>query len=143
MDFYHKKTSSPNPDLMKISSFHKQQNHLVNFVTEEFHIGLAHDIFYLYRDTRLTPPAPTAVSDSPKTKVMGRTFRYYPNIYEIDALIAAVRPDYLLYPPREKDAYYNADVIQFFHKGQYIETRQPIENLQQNSRKTLVVDKTF
>lgn len=143
MDFYYKKNPTPNSDLMKISSFHKQQGHLVNFVTEEFHIDLSYDVFYLFRDTRLTPAPPTKIADSPKTKVMGSTFKYYPNLYQIDDVIAAVRPDYLLYPAKEKDAYYNADVIQFFNNGRYIDKRQPITNLQQESRKTLVVDKNF
>jgi hypothetical protein len=143
MDFYYKKSFLPNPTLMKISSFHKQQEDLVNFITEEFHINLPCDIYYIMRDKKETPRAPSKITDSNKTRLLGKGFKFFPNYYEPSAVIAAVRPDYLLYPEQEKNAYYNANIAQFYHNGNLLKIKQPFQNTKSHHKKTLVIDKIF
>ena len=43
--------------------------------------------------------------------------------WEINEIIAACRPDYLLYPKVEDNAYYNADIVQFYHKEKKIRVK--------------------
>ena len=58
-------------------------------------------------------------------------------------IIAAVRPDYLLYPTKEFGAYYNANFVQFFNKGRKLSLIQPFENTKKHHKKTVVIDKNF
>jgi hypothetical protein len=143
MDFYYKKSFLPNPTLMKISSFHKQQEDLVNFVTEEFHINLAYDIYYIMRDNKATPRAPSKLTDNKNVKLLGKGFKYFSNYYEINSIIAATRPDYMIYPEKEKNSYYNANIAQFYHNGNLLKVKQPFENTKSHHKKTLVIDKVF
>jgi len=54
-----------------------------------------------------------------------------------------VRPDYTLYPENSKDAYYNANIAQFYHNGKLLLKKQPFENSIAHHKKTLVIDKEF
>jgi hypothetical protein len=128
---------------MKISSFHKQQGHLINFVLDKYHIDLAYDLYYILRENKLTPRAPSNLTDDKRNRLLGKTFRFERNYYDIDAVIAAVRPDYMLYPEKEKDSYYNANIVQFYHNGKLLNVKQPFINTKKSHKKTLVVDKEF
>ena len=143
MDFYYKKSFRPNPTAMKISSFHKQQGHLINFVTEEYHINLTYDLYYIIREKSATPKPPGIFIDDKRVRLIGDNFRFFDNYYNLDPVISAVRPDYLLYPENPRDAYYNAHIAQFYHKGIRINKKQPFENTKEHHKKTLVVDKEF
>ena len=69
--------------------------------------------------------------------------RFFDNYWTPDAIVSAVRPDYLLYPENPKDAYYNANIAQFYHDGVLLSTKQPFENAIAYHKKTLVIDKEF
>lgn len=142
MDFYYKKTFVPNPVAMKVSSFHKQQGHIVNFVENEFEINLSFDLYYIFRELEKTPRAPGHLVDNKNSRLIGRPMRFFDNYWEPNEIIAAVRPDYLLYPEKnERAAYYNAEVVQFYHKGKRLPILQPFGNTARFHRKTLVIDK--
>lgn len=143
MDFYHKKTFLPSPVAMKISSFHKQQHHIVNFIEESYHIDMSYDLFYIIKEREETPRPHGKFYDNKKVKMIGRSFRFADNHWEIDSIIASVRPDYDLYPEIEKNAYYNANIAQFFHNGKKIKIKQPFENTKKHHKKTLIIDKDF
>ena len=143
MDFYYKRSFQPNPIAMKISSYHKQQGHLVNFISEEYHITLTYDEYYIIKEKNSTPKPPGRLIDDKRVRLIGKPLRFFNNYYELEPIISAVRPDYLLYPENPRDAYYNAHIVQFFHKGVRLNKKQPFENTKGHHRKTLVVDKNF
>ena len=144
MDFYYKKSFLPHPKAMKISSFHKQQGDLINFVTEGSHIKMVYDLFYVIREKSSTKRVPGFLMDDKRARLIGATFKYFDNVWDIDAVIAACRPDYMLYPEKtERDAYYNANIIQLYHNGVKLPVIQPFENTIKHHKKTLVIDKEF
>lgn len=143
MDFYYKKSFRPNPIAMKLSSYHKQLGHLVNFVEEEFHISMSYDIFYLIKERPNTPRPPGTLLDDSRVKLIGQPLRFFNNYWEPTPIISAVRPDYMLYPENEANAYYNANIAQFYHNGVRLPKKQPFENTIAHHKKTLVVDKEF
>jgi hypothetical protein len=79
MDFYYKATVVPNPEVMKISSFHKQNGDLINFVEEKGHINMPYDLFYLVKDKRRTKMPPGKLMDDDRVRLMGRYFKHFPN----------------------------------------------------------------
>ena len=143
MDFFYKKSFQPNPIAMKISSFYKQQNCIVNFVTEDFHKNLSFDEYFIIREKKKTPKPPAKLTDDKRVRLIGKTFKFFDQYWEPTSVISAVRPDYLLYPENEKDAYYNANIAQFYHKKNKLELKQPFENTKSHHKKTLVIDKEF
>lgn len=144
MDFFYKKSFLPNPKAMKISSFHKQSGDLVNFVTEDSHIKMVYDLFYIIREKTSTKRPPGNLIDDKRSRLIGAGFKHSDNAWDIDAVIAACRPDYMLYPEKEeRDAYYNANIIQFYHNGIKLEVIQPFENTLKYRKKNLVIDKEF
>lgn len=143
MDFYYKKSFVPNPLAMKISSFHKQQGDLVNFVSDEYEIFMSYDIYYLIREKDLTPKPPGRLLDDINVRLIGRGMRFFKEAWNPPEVIAAVRPDYQLYPEKEQDAYYNANIVQFYHNGNRLSLKQPFENAIKYHKKTLVIDKEF
>lgn len=143
MDFYYKKSFKPSPIAMKISSFHKQESDIVNFVTEEDHISMSYDQFYIIKEKENTPKIPGKLIDDKRVRLIGKPNRFFPGYWEPDALISAVRPDYQLYPENPRDAYYNANIAQFYHEGKLLTARQPFENTIAFHKKTLVIDKEF
>lgn len=141
MDWYYKFSFIPNHKAMKISSYHKQRGDVVNFVLEKAHLSFEHDIIYVIKENKMTPFPPMAILDSQKSKLIGREFIYHDGIYEPDAVIGMVRPDYGLYPVPERNAYANAHVAQFFHKTTLLPAQQNFMNeAAKHHRKTLVVD---
>lgn len=54
-----------------------------------------------------------------------------------------MRPDYLLYPDVERNSYYNANIVQFYHRKKLLKKKQPFENTKKHHKKTLVIDKEF
>ena len=143
MDFYYKKSFQPNPIAMKISSYHKQQGNLINFITEEYHINLTYDEYYIIKEKATTPKPPGIFIDDKRVRLIGDPFRFFNNHYKLEPIISAVRPDYLLYPENPRDAYYNAHIAQFYHDGKRLNKKQPFENTKSHHKKTLVVDKDF
>ena len=143
MDFFEGKSFYPNPVAMKISSFHKQQGHLINFVEEKYHLTLSFDVMYIIKEKRQTSKPSSKYLNDKRVKLIGKSFRFFDNYWEIPPVISAVRPDYLLYPEREKDAYYNANIAQFYHNGMLLNKKQSFQNTKKFHKKTLVIDKEF
>lgn len=77
MDFYYKKSFLPNPLAMKISSYHKQQGHLINFVEKDYHIEMSYDIFYLIKNKKATPKPPRKILDDSRVRLIGKYLRFF------------------------------------------------------------------
>lgn len=58
MDYYYNRNNDPNPDVMRIASFHKQKGDYVNFILQETEIEYPFDIFYIIRENKDTPLPP-------------------------------------------------------------------------------------
>ena len=142
LDWYHNTRSIPNINCMKVSSFHKQKGDEINFVTEVYHLGLEHDILYIFKDMEATPLPEKRFLDSIKTVLIGKGFTYYPH-KKLSAVMAACRPDYLLYSTSERDPYANAHFVSFYADGQLIQKKQDYHNNKLHHRKTLVMDDYF
>lgn len=144
MDFFYKKSVYPNPTVMKISSYHKQLGDLVNFIEEPSHVKMPFDLFYIVKEKKATPRPSSKITENNKVRLLGKYFKHEGNYFEIDNVIAAVRPDYMLYPEKEeRDPYYNANFVQFYNKGVKLELKQPFENTKKYHKKTVVIDKDF
>ena len=76
MDFYYKKSFSPNPKAMKISSYHQQIGNLVNFVTEKYHINMLFDELYIIKEKKSTPRPAGNLIDDKRSRLIGSDFRY-------------------------------------------------------------------
>lgn len=79
MDFYYKKSFTPNPIAMKLSSFHKQKGDLINFITEDYHINMSYDLYYIIKEKTSTPKPPGKLLDDKRVKLIGRPLRYFDN----------------------------------------------------------------
>ena len=143
MDFYHKKSFTPNPIAMKLSSYHKQKGHLINFISEAYHITMSFDTFYIIKEKPRTPKPPGHLLHHKQVNLIGKSFKFFDNYWIPPKIISAVRPDYLLYPDVHRNAYYNANIAQFYHNGTLLNKKQPFENTKKHHKKTLVIDKEF
>ena len=47
-----------NPDVQKISSYHKQKGDNVNFVLQQYDINRPYDIYYIIKENKKTPNPP-------------------------------------------------------------------------------------
>ena len=61
MDFFHAKNRGKitNPDVMKISSYHKQLGDEVNFVTKEDDLNRPYDLMYIIKESSKIENPPT------------------------------------------------------------------------------------
>jgi hypothetical protein len=64
---------------MKISSFYKQRNCIINFVTEESHINLSFDEFFIIKEKVATPKPPGKLLDDQRVRLIGKPFRFFDN----------------------------------------------------------------
>lgn len=99
LDYYYakEKVNCFNPDVMKISSYHKQLGDTVNFVTREVDIWRFYDIIYIIKENDETPNPPFQFFTDPKVRWWGNAYRVRIKWKMSDAMLAC-RPDYLLYP---------------------------------------------
>ena len=60
LDYYHakEKVNCFNPDVMKISSYHKQMGDTINFVTTQDDIRRPYDLYYIIKEDNKTPNPP-------------------------------------------------------------------------------------
>ena len=70
MDYYYaaKKRDQFNPDVMKISSYHKQKGDQINFVLKEDDIYRPYDIYYVIKENAKTPNPPVDFFCNPQVK---------------------------------------------------------------------------
>ena len=141
MDWYYKKSFVPNYKAQKISSFHKQQGHIINFIEQEDFLRFDYDIMYIIRDSLRTPMADRKYVDNAKVRLIGNEFKFYDNYYTIPMAVDMVRPDYQLYNVKEDNLYSDANVIQLFSGTTFLGVRQDATNYSMRaSQRTLVVD---
>lgn len=127
---------------MKIASYHKQKGDAVIFVTTPLQLEMKSDLTYIAKeDENLSVPVKFMRDE--KVRKMGDGFKVLKN-YIPPPVILSCRPDYMLYPRKEKsDKFDNADILQFFdYKGKKLPIIQPFANTLTN-KKTLVIDKKF
>lgn len=101
LDYYHakRKVNCFNPDVMKISSYHKQLGDSVNFVMKQDDIYRPYDLYYIIKEKTRTPQPPIDFIVNPKVRWWGKAYRTKINWRMNDAMLGC-RPDYLLYPER-------------------------------------------
>ena len=102
LDFYYApdKTNLVNPDVQKISSYHKQQGDAVNFVTTPYDINRPYDIYYIIKERTETPNPPLEFLMNPKVRWWGEAYKMRQN-WKMPDIMLACRPDYLIYPNRD------------------------------------------
>lgn len=141
LDWYYKTSDIPNIQCMQLSSFCKQKNYIVNFITKEEHIKLNCDYLYIFKEKEETPYPNKGILTKTTTRLIGSGFKYY-NTKSLSSIIVACRPDYLLYDePRSK--YHNANFIQFFCGDKLIKNRQDFHNIKKYKKFTIVADKNL
>jgi hypothetical protein len=141
LDWYNKFSFMPNYKVQKISSYHKQQGDLINFIEDQYSITFDFDLMYIVKEKKVTPMPPTKFIDNPKVKLIGKDFDYFDNYYEIESIISMVRPDYSLYEVSDRNAYASANMVQLLHGTQFLPARQNAINYTMHSNnKTIIVD---
>lgn len=141
-DWCANKESFPNIYCMKLSSYHQQLGDTINFVDDEFKGNLECGIRYIFREKDSTPLPPKKYIDAANTILLGRGFRYY-NVKQVSMIVAACRPDYLLYGLKKNSIFENSNFLLFYHNGKRIPLSQDYHNTLDGRKKNLVVDKTF
>jgi hypothetical protein len=70
LDFYYAqdKTNLVNPDVQKISSYHKQQGDAINFVMTPYDINRPYDVYYIIKEKADTPNPPLEFLVNPKVR---------------------------------------------------------------------------
>lgn len=99
LDYYYasKKQNCNNPDVMKISSYHKQKGDQVNFVVKEDDIYRPYDLYYLIKEKQKTPLPPIDFFVNHRVRWWGKAFKLRIN-WKMPNEMLMCRPDYLLYP---------------------------------------------
>ena len=139
MDFYYKFSFKPNIVVMKISSFHKQQEHIINFVRQAEDINYDFDVLYVVREHEMTPFPPSALIDHKNTKLIGQEFKIFPNYFETNMVIDMVRPDYSLYELDDQNIYANANMVQILHHTEKLPVRQSEANVKKIGRQLNII----
>ena len=94
------KTNLINVDAMKISSYHKQCGDNTYLVKSKYDIKREWDKMYIIKDTKDSPTPPLSlILNNPKIIKIGRGWN---NSSSLSNIVAACRPDYLLYPNMQK-----------------------------------------
>lgn len=140
LDYYYaeKKVNCFNPDVMKISSYHKQNGDIVNFVTSEDDINRFYDVCYIIKEKDKTPNPPMRFYMDSKVKWWGKAYRSRINWKMTDVMLA-VRPDYLLYPEKQTKLERAEQIRLLNNKGDLLPLVQDWTNGFKNKR-TIVTD---
>ena len=117
LDYYHakEKVNCFNPDVMKISSYHKQLGDTVNFVTTQDDIRRPYDLYYIIKENNKTPNPPLDFFTNRKIRWWGNAYRVRVNWKMTDAMLGC-RPDYLLYPEYNTQLE-RAEHVRFFNNN--------------------------
>ena len=145
LEWYNHKSFVPNPKCMKISSYYKQLNALVNFALNKFDLLMDYDEMYVIRESLTGGAFPVEIDLlNPRVHLIGEGLKFYERyMKDIDNVMAACRPDYLLYPLREENKMAKADVVQFFADGKLLPDIQDYHNTYSKKHYTYVTDKGF
>lgn len=145
LEWYNHKSFVPNPKCMKISSYYKQLNAIINFATDSYELKMDYDKMYVVRENILSGQIPEEIDlRGENVFLIGDGLKFYDRyIEEIDSVMAACRPDYSLYPIREENKMSKADIVQFFSEGKLLNKIQDYHNSYSKKHYTYIVDKNF
>lgn len=144
VEWYNKSSFTPNITCMKLSSYHQQLGDLVTLANDEFDIKMDFDIMYVIREKISGSLPPGVKVRDKKVNLIGPGFKFYDRyMAELPAVVAACRPDYLLYPIKEENKVSKADMVQFYSKGERLKLIQDYTNAYKKSKFVYVVDKDF
>jgi len=143
LDYYYtkEKVNCFNPDVMKISSFHKQSGDKVNFVMEQDDIYRPYDIYYMIKENKKTKNPPLDFFTNPKVKWWGQAFKPRIN-WRMPPAMMACRPDYLLYPEKNTKLERAEQIRLLDNKGNMLPLVQDWTNAFTNKR-AIVTDKNL
>ena len=141
-DYFYETSKVPNYKAMKISSYHKQRGDNVTFITEEYMLTNNYHILYLIREYRHTPIPSGIFLDDIRTRLLGKEFELFEEVFEMDDLMAMSRPDYKIYNfPEDEKFYSRASFVQFFNGKKYLKNRQSWQKV--DGLYNFVVDEQF
>ena len=145
LDWYSKKSFVPNAKCMKIASYYKQQQAIVNFATNSYELRMDYDKMYVIRENFINGGIPEEIKLlDDKVILIGSGLKFYDRYQEdIDSVMAACRPDYQLYPLTEKNKMSKADVVQFFYNDKLLPQIQDYHSTYHKKHNTYVVDRKF
>ena len=143
LDYYYskEKVNCFNPDVMKISSFHKQSGDKVNFVLKEDDIYRPYDIYYIIKENKKTKNPPLEFFTKPNVKWWGQAYRMRIN-WKMSPAMLACRPDYLLYPEKNTKLERAEQIRLLDDNGNFLPLVQDWTNTFTNKR-AIVVDKNL
>lgn len=130
---------------MKISSFYKQQQAIINFAENSNDLKIKYDKMYVVREDPLSGPFPDEIDLlDEKVYLIGNGLKYYSRYMpDIDDVMAACRPDYMLYPLKEENRMTKANIVQFFSGDELLPVIQDYKNTYRKTNDTHVIDKDF
>lgn len=140
LDYYYakNKVNCFNPDVMKISSYHKQLGDKVSLVTTEFDIKRAFDLFYIIKNNEKLPHPPKEFFLNPKVRWWGKAYEFKVRWKMTDAMLGC-RPDYLIYPEHNTAVERSEQVRLFNNKAELLPLTQDWSNTYKN-KFTIVTD---
>lgn len=143
LDYYYadSKRNMKNPDVMKISSYHKQMGDKVNFVTKKDDIYRPYDLYYLIKEKQKTPLPPIDFFVNHRVRWWGKAFKVRINWKMPDEMLIC-RPDYLLYPEFDTKEERSEHIRLFNDKCELLPITQDWRNTFTN-KFALVTDKNF
>lgn len=145
LDWYSKKSFVPNAKCMKIASYYRQQQAIVNFATNSYELRMDYDKMYVIRENFINGGIPEEIKLlDDKVILIGSGLKFYDRYQEdIDSVMAACRPDYQLYPLTEENKMSKADVVQFFYNDKLLPQIQDYHSTYHKKHNTYVVDRKF
>ena len=117
-------TLSPNPWLLKTSSFFKQQEHTVELSKGDFDYK-SQDVIIIFKEMNTDYLPPVNILNSQKTRLCGEALKTYPNYWQVSESISKARPDYYLYPDKHLTT---QDYAVFSHGGRLITPQDFVRN---------------
>ena len=131
------KTDVVNVDAMKVSSFHKQLGDSVYLFVSKYDISREWDLIWIFKEQAGGTNPPLAfILNNPKVRLCGSGF---PNALPIDSIIAACRPDYLLYP-NQKSPFERSEYWRFLDdNGNFLPLIQDASRLREVGIKTSAI----
>lgn len=143
LDYYYseKKVNCFNPDVMRLSSYHKQKGDEVNFVLSSEDIFRPYDLYYIVKENKKTPNPPLQFYTDSRVKWWGKAVKQRVN-WKMNAAMIACRPDYLLYPEKDTKMERSDQIRLFDDTGKFVERRQEWSNAY-TSKHTLIVDENL
>lgn len=133
LDYYYAecRTNMKNPDVMKISSYHKQMGDKINFVTKKDDIYRPFDLYYIIKEKSTTPQPPIDFFTFRNIRWWGKCYQARIKWHMPDQMLIA-RPDYLLYPELETKEERSEYIQLFNHENELLPAVQDWSNTFKN-----------